>query len=233
MSYIRENLNNILNEIEDACIKSNRKKEDVILIGVTKTVDSDVIEKALSCGIEHVGENKPQEIVKKYEIIGKRAKWHLIGTLQTNKVKYIIDKVDMIHSLDRISLAEEIDKRAKSINRFIDCLIQVNISKEDTKHGVYENDVIEFIKIISDKFKNIKIKGLMTMAPYSENPEDARIHFKNLKSLSSTIKDLNLDGISMDYLSMGMSNDFKVAIEEGANMVRIGTAIFGERNYRV
>ncbi|SHH11800.1 YggS family pyridoxal phosphate-dependent enzyme [Tepidibacter thalassicus] len=231
MSYIKENLNDVLKDIENACIKANRNKEDIVLIGVTKTVDIPIMEEAIKNGIKHVGENKVQELVKKYEIIGNKVKWHLIGTLQTNKVKYIIDKVDMIHSLDRLSLCKEIDKRAKSINKVVDCLVQVNISKEESKHGIYKEDAVEFIKNISNNFKNIKIKGLMTMAPYVDNPEDARIYFRELKDLSNEIKKLNLENVYMDYLSMGMSNDFKIAIEEGSNMVRIGTSIFGKRNY--
>ncbi len=231
MHHIEKNLTNILKDIEDASVKSGRKKEDILLIGVTKTVDIPLIEEGIKYGIQHVGENKPQEIVRKYEVIGKKVKWHLIGTLQRNKVKYIIDKVDMIHSLDKVSLGEEIDKRAKGINRIIDCLIQVNISKEETKHGMYEEETIVFINHVATNFKNIRVKGLMTMAPYANDPEDVRIYFKKMKNLSEKIKSLNLEGVHMDYLSMGMSNDFKIAIEEGSNMVRIGTAIFGERNY--
>jgi pyridoxal phosphate enzyme (YggS family) len=231
LNYIKENLNNVFKDIEDACVKVNRNKDDIVLIGVTKTVDIPIIEEAIKNGIKHVGENKVQELVKKYDLIGSKVKWHLIGTLQTNKVKYIIDKVDMIHSLDRISLCKEINKRAESIDKVIDCLVQVNISKEESKHGIYKEDVIEFIKNVSNKFNNIRIKGLMTMAPYVDNPEDVRIYFRELKDLSNEIKKLNLENVYMDYLSMGMSNDFKVAIEEGANMIRVGTSIFGKRNY--
>ncbi|OPJ56880.1 YggS family pyridoxal phosphate-dependent enzyme [Alkalithermobacter paradoxus] len=228
---IKQNLDTVLKEIESHAERVGKDKKDIILIAVTKTVDISTIEEAINCGVTHVGENKPQEMVRKYEIIGKKVKWHFIGTLQTNKVKYIIDKVDLIHSLDRISLCQEIDKRAKSIDKVIDCLVQVNISKEDTKHGVMEEEAIDFIQNVSTNFSNIKIKGLMGMAPYSENKEDARVYFKKLKDLSKKIENINLHNVDMEYLSMGMSNDFGVAIEEGSNIVRVGTAIFGERDY--
>ena len=233
MSFLKQNLEIVKEDIKDACKKANKDVDNVVLIGVTKTVDIPVIEEAISLGIKHVGENKPQELVRKYEAIGDKAKWHLIGTLQTNKVKYIIDKVHMIHSLDRKSLCDEIQKRAEGVNRVINCLVQVNISNEETKHGLNKEDVIPFIKDVVSNYKNIKIKGLMTMAMYSDNPEETRWVFKSLKELSDEIKNLNIENVDMDYLSMGMSNDFKIAIEEGSNMVRVGTSIFGERNYDI
>ncbi|MCT4508513.1 MAG: YggS family pyridoxal phosphate-dependent enzyme [Tepidibacter sp.] len=231
MDYIKQNLDEVLGGINNSASKANVNPKDIILIGVTKTVDIPIIEEAIGLGITHVGENKPQELVRKYDVIGDRVKWHLIGSLQTNKVKYIIDKADMIHSLDRISLCEEINKRAKSINKVMDCLVQVNISKEETKHGLFKEDVIDFIKTVSSKYKNIKINGIMTMAPYVDSPEDVRIYFKDIKKMSKEIEELNLGNVDMKYLSMGMSNDYKIAIEEGANMVRVGTSIFGKRNY--
>ncbi|HCU2997451.1 TPA: YggS family pyridoxal phosphate-dependent enzyme, partial [Clostridioides difficile] len=178
-----------------------------------------------------VGENKPQELARKYDIIGDKLNWHLIGTLQTNKVKYIIDKVCMIHSLDRIALCEEIQKRAEQINREIDCLVQVNISKEESKHGLDREEVVDFVKEVSEKYKNIKIKGLMTMAPFIEDEDEIRGVFKGLKDLSKQIKEQNIPNVGMDVLSMGMSHDYEIAIEEGATIVRVGTSIFGERNY--
>ncbi|CAH2212773.1 YggS family pyridoxal phosphate-dependent enzyme [Tepidibacter aestuarii] len=231
MDYIKQNLDEVLGSINNSANKANVNPDDIILIGVTKTVDIPIIEEAIRLGITHVGENKPQELVRKYEVIGDKVKWHLIGSLQTNKVKYIIDKADMIHSLDRISLCEEINKRAKNINKVMDCLVQVNISKEDTKHGLYKEDVLDFIKTVSSDYKNIKINGIMTMAPYVDNPEDVRIYFKEIKKISEEIEKLNLENVEMNYLSMGMSNDYKIAIEEGSNMVRVGTSIFGKRNY--
>ena len=231
MSAIKDNLESIKSNIKKYSNKVNRNSEDVKLIAVTKTVDVDKVLEAIKCGIEDVGENKPQELARKYDIIGDKVRWHLIGSLQTNKVKYIIDKVFMIHSLDRESLCEEIQKRAEKIDRVIDCLVQVNISKEDSKHGLYEEDVIDFIKNVSNKYENINIRGLMTMAPFTENEDEVREVFKSLKNLSLDIEKLNIPKVSMNYLSMGMSNDYKIAIEEGSTIVRVGTSIFGERNY--
>ena len=231
MSAIKKNLETIKSNIKQYSIEVNRSSEDVRLIAVTKTVDVDNMLEAMEYGITDVGENKPQELARKYDIIGNKVKWHLIGTLQTNKVKYIIDKVDMIHSLDRQSLCEEIQKKAEKIDRIIDCLVQVNISKEDSKHGLYKEDVIDFIKDVSSSYKNISIKGLMTMAPFTENEDEVREVFRSLKSLSLYIDRLNIPNVSMEYLSMGMSNDYKIAIEEGSTIVRLGTSIFGKRNY--
>ncbi|MGX4598711.1 YggS family pyridoxal phosphate-dependent enzyme [Faecalimicrobium sp. JNUCC 81] len=231
MGTIKENLNYVRENIKECASKSNRNSEDITLLAVTKTVDSDSVLEAINNGVTDVGENKPQELARKYEVIGDKVKWHLIGSLQTNKVKYIIDKVHMIHSLDRQALCEEIQKRAEKIDRTIDCLIQVNISKEESKHGLEEKDVIEFIKEVSANYKNIRIKGLMTMAPFSKDENEVRTVFRGLKNLSLKIDKLNIHNVFMDYLSMGMSNDYQVAIEEGSNMVRVGTSIFGKRNY--
>lgn len=231
MESIKENLDNVRKNIEKASEKVNRLSKDVTLLAVTKTVDVDAINEAIENGVTDVGENKPQELDRKYKIIGDKVNWHLIGTLQTNKVKYIIDKVHMIHSLDRQALCEEIQKRAEKIERTINCLIQVNISKEETKHGIDEKDSIEFIKNISSNYKNIKIKGLMTMAPFTEDEEEVRSVFRRLKELSLEIDKLQIDNVDMDILSMGMSNDYEIAIEEGSSMVRVGTSIFGARNY--
>lgn len=229
---IKNNIDNIRKDIETVCNISNRNPNDVILMAVTKTVDTDDVLEAIECGITDVGENKPQELARKYEVIGDKVRWHLIGSLQTNKVKYIIDKVDMIHSLDRESLCEEIQKRAENINRVIDCLVQVNISKEETKHGLYKDEVIDFIRLVSNKYKNIRIKGLMTMAPFTEDESEIADVFNGLKNLSLEIKKLNLDRVSMDELSMGMSHDYKIALKEGATIIRVGTSIFGPRNYK-
>lgn len=231
MEFIKENIQVIKENIKLSSEKSNRNLDDITLLGVTKTVESDAIFKAINCGITDIGENKPQELSRKYDIIGDKVRWHLIGTLQTNKVKYIIDKVYMIHSLDRESLCEEIQKRAENIGRNINCLVQVNISKEDSKHGLDKENVIDFIKNTATNYKNIKIKGLMTMAPFTEDREQIRNVFRQLKELSLEIKNLNIEGVSMDELSMGMSNDYDIAIEEGSTIVRVGTSIFGKRNY--
>lgn len=232
MNTIKANLSSIRDNIKNCTKRVNRSEEEVTLLAVTKTVDVDAVLEAIDNGVTDVGENKPQELARKYEVIGNKVKWHLIGSLQTNKVKYIIDKVYMIHSLDRQALCEEIQKRAEKINKNINCLIQVNISKEESKHGIYESDVVDFIKHVSANYKNIKIKGLMTMAPFSEDEEEVRDVFKGLKQLSIEIDKMNIDNVSMEYLSMGMSNDYEIAIEEGSNIVRVGTSIFGKREYK-
>ncbi|MGL5506627.1 MAG: YggS family pyridoxal phosphate-dependent enzyme [Paraclostridium sp.] len=230
MNYIKSNIEHIKKEISNCC-KNEEKEVDVNLIAVTKTVDVDAINIAIDAGITDVGENKPQELSRKHDIIGDKVRWHLIGSLQTNKVKYIIDKVYMIHSIDRLSLCEEIQKRAENINKTINCLVQVNISEEESKHGISKDEAIEFIKNISSNYPNIKIKGLMTMAPYTSDEYLIRSIFKGLKDLSIKISEEKIENVYMDELSMGMSNDFKIAIEEGATLVRVGTSIFGERDY--
>ena len=230
MNYISKNIDYIKSEIINSCKKVNREN-GTNLIAVTKTVDIDAINEAIESGITDVGENKPQELARKYDVIGDKVRWHQIGSLQTNKVKYIIDKVYMIHSIDRLSLCEEIQKRAEKINKTINCLIQVNISEEESKQGISKDEAIDFIKTISEKYKNIKVKGLMTMAPYTEDESIIRDTFKGLKDLSEEISRENIENVYMDELSMGMSNDFKIAVEEGSTLVRVGTSIFGERNY--
>ena len=232
MGTIKENIFNIRKEIEYTAKNCGRNPEDIKLIAVTKTVDSEKVEEAIeTAGIDCAGENKPQELVKKYEVLGDRLQWHLIGTLQKNKVKYIIDKATMIHSLDKISLAEEIQKRAESIDRVMDCLVQVNISGEESKHGTTPEEAAELIKWVSENCENIRIKGLMTMAPFDASEDEIRGIFRGLKDLSVKIDEMKLKNVEMKEFSMGMTNDYKIAIEEGATMIRVGTAIFGKRNY--
>ena len=226
--YIRDNIEVILQRVEAAAHKSGRRAEDIKVIAVTKTVDENRILKALENGLYDLGENRVQELCDKYEKIDKRCNWHLIGHLQTNKVKYVVDKVKMIHSLDRMELALEIQKRAEKAGRIIEVLVQVNIAEEESKFGMEKKMVSDFLKEIG-KFPNIKVKGLMTIAPLSQNSEEIRWVFTELRKLHIDITQENIDNIDMDYLSMGMSNDFEAAIEEGSNMVRIGTAIFGKR----
>lgn len=228
---IKSNIEKIKDEIASICNDCGKNPQEVNLMAVTKTVDVDAVFEAIDAGITDVGENKPQELARKYEVIGDKVNWHLIGTLQTNKVKYIIDKVTMIHSLDREVLCEEIQKRAEKIDRIIDCLVQVNISKEETKHGLYKDDVVDFVKMVSEKYPNIRIKGLMTMAPFIEDDEVIESVFKGLKDLSLEIDSLSLKNVEMSTLSMGMSHDYHLAIKHGATIVRVGTAIFGSRNY--
>jgi len=227
---IKDNLLIIEENIEKALKNSGRLDDEVQIIGVTKTVDVDKINEAISLGIKNIGENRVQELTKKYDVIGNNVNYHLIGHLQSNKVKYIIDKVELIHSLDRMSLAKELDKRAKQNDLIIDTLIQVNVAEEASKFGLKVEEVIPFIEKIA-KFKNINVKGLMTIAPYAEDPEDIRWVFRDLRKLSHDIQDKGYEHVSMEILSMGMTNDYTVAIEEGSNMVRIGTGLFGKRNY--
>jgi pyridoxal phosphate enzyme (YggS family) len=228
---IKENLSKVRSSIDEACSKAGRDSSEVTLLAVTKTVDIDAVNEALENGVSDVGENKPQELMRKYEQIGDKLNWHLIGSLQTNKVKYIIDKVSMIHSLDRESLCEEIQKQAEKIGRIIPCLVQVNISREESKHGLYMEEVLDFVRKVSIKYKNITISGLMTMAPNTEDEDEIRATFRGLKELSNEIDAQNIPNVNMDELSMGMSHDYKIAIEEGSTMVRVGTSIFGARNY--
>ncbi len=230
--FIGRNIEKLNEKIRIAASKSGRQPDDITVIGVSKTVGADRISKAIQAGLFDFGENKVQELVNKYETIGSACRWHMVGHLQTNKVKYIIDKIDLIHSVDSIRLAKEIDRQASKVGIKSNILVQVNIADEESKFGIGADETITFIKKIAE-YDNIYIKGLMTIAPYSENPEDVRWVFKALKKLFIDISRENTDNISMDYLSMGMSNDFELAIEEGSNMVRIGTAIFGKRDYMV
>lgn len=200
------------------------------IIAVTKTVDIQIIKKSIELGVTDIGENRVQELEKKIDILQNDVKYHMIGHLQTNKVKYIIDKVNLIHSLDRISLAKELDKQAKKYNLNIDTLIQVNVAQEESKFGLSVEEVIPFIEKVLN-FSNINIKGLMTIAPFTEDETFLRGIFRKMKRLQRDIENKNYKEVSLDYMSMGMTNDYKIAIEEGSNMVRIGTGIFGKRNY--
>ena len=228
---IARNYLDVKAKVEKAAIKSGRKPEDVTLIAVSKTKPVSEIKQAVEAGAHRLGENRVQEVMEKYDSL-PGVEWHLIGHLQTNKVKYIIDKVKMIHSVDSLKLATEIDKRAKQHNTSMDILIEVNIGGEESKSGVAPEDTENLCLEIA-KLENIHIKGLMTVAPIVENPEDARVYFRKMNKLFVDIRDKNYDNINMTYLSMGMTHDFEVAIEEGANIVRVGTAIFGKRNYNI
>ncbi len=227
---VKDNLKLVQASIEQAR-QNSCEKQEVTLVAVTKTIDVGPMKEVLKEGVACFGENKVQEILSKYEKFPDTVKWHLIGTLQSNKVKYIIDKVEMIHSLDRISLAKEIDRRAKEIGVVMKCLIQVNISQEESKHGLDKAEALKFIEEVAQNFSHIQVLGLMGMAPFVEDAEEARPYFRQLKGLFEEAKNLNLGTGQMKYLSMGMTNDYTVAIEEGSNMVRVGTGIFGKRNY--
>lgn len=229
---IRENLETVEQRIKEACRKAGRLREKVTLIAVSKTKPVSMIQEALDAGIIEFGENKVQELAEKYEVFPKDLHWHLIGHLQTNKVKYIVDKAVLIHSVDSLKLAEQIEKEAEKRNILCNILIEVNIADEDTKFGVRAEEVAPLIREIS-RLPHVRVKGLMTVAPFVDDPEKNREHFRKLRQLNIDIKSKNIDNVTMDVLSMGMTGDYEVAIEEGATMVRIGTGIFGERNYAV
>ena len=230
MASIKENIENVNAKIEAACQRSGRKREDVLLLAVSKTIDVPRIKEAVACGLTELGENKVQEIMDKYEPMGNGVKWHLIGHLQTNKVKYIIDKVVLIHSVESFKLAEEISKRAVQKGVTANVLVEVNIADEESKFGVKPDECEQFIKDISI-LPNIIVKGLMTVAPAVENPEENRKYFRQMKQLLVDINSKKIDNVNMDVLSMGMTGDYEVAIEEGATIVRVGTGIFGARFY--
>jgi len=229
---LKNNLEQVKSNIKAACERSGRNYEDVTLIAVSKTKPLSDIEELITYGATEFGENKVQELTDKYENVSTKVNWHLIGHLQTNKVKYIVDKATLIHSVDSVRLASEIEKEANKRGVIANILIQVNIAHEDTKFGINEDEIYDLINEIKN-FEHIKIKGLMTIAPFVENPEENRIHFRNLYQLLLDIKSKNIDNIDMSILSMGMTNDYEIAIEEGATMVRVGTGIFGERNYNI
>ena len=227
---IAEQLQYVQNEIKEACKRSGRNPEEVTLIAVSKTKPVSMIQEAMTAGQLVFGENKVQELCSKYEELPKNLEWHLIGHLQRNKVKYIVDKAALIHSVDSVRLAETISQEAIKHNCTVPILIEVNVAEEDTKYGVSVEETLPLIEEIM-KLPNIQIKGLMTIAPYVANPEENRMIFRKLKELSVDIKAKNMNNVIMDILSMGMTNDYQVAVEEGATMVRVGTGIFGERDY--
>lgn len=227
---LKKQLAYVENEIEKACVRSGRNRNEVTLIAVSKTKPVETLQEAYDLDVRFFGENKVQELVDKYKVLPQDIHWHMIGHLQRNKVKYIIDKVDCIHSVESIRLAETIEKEAAKHNCFIDVLIEVNVAGEDSKFGITPEEVPTFVEEIA-KFPHLRVKGLMTIAPFVDNPEENRPVFKALKKLSVDIATKNIDNVSMNVLSMGMTNDYQVAIEEGATMVRVGTGIFGERNY--
>ena len=206
--------------------------KDVTLIAVSKTKPIEMIEEAMEAGARVFGENKVQELCDKYEQLPKDLHWHLIGHLQRNKVKYIVDKAELIHSVDSLKLAEEISKEALKKNVEVNILIEVNVAEEESKFGVSVEETLALVEEIA-KLPGIHIQGLMTIAPYTTDPEENRPVFRTLKKLAVDIKKKNIDNVCMDVLSMGMTGDYQVAVEEGATLVRVGTGIFGERNYEV
>lgn len=229
---IKGNLKQVEEKIENACVRAERNREDVTLIAVSKTKPIPMLQEAYEYGCRHFGENKVQELVDKYEVMPKDIKWHMIGHLQRNKVKYIVDKVYLIHSVDSLRLAEEISKEALKKQVTVNILVEVNVAGEDSKFGTTTQEALELVQAIS-ALPGISIKGLMTIAPYVENGEENRQYFVKLRQLSVDIMRKNIDNVSMDVLSMGMTGDYQVAVEEGATYVRVGTGIFGERDYTV
>ena len=225
---IAANINMIKQRIAAAALKCGRNSDSIKLLAVTKTIPTEYIIKAIDAGITMLGENYVQEAKEKITVLGQCAQWHMIGHLQTNKAKYAVNLFDYIHSVDRLELAQELDKRAGLIGRKINILIEVNVSGEKTKNGIPATTAIDLIKVTS-KLENLSVCGLMTMAPYSNDPENARPYFCALRNLRDNISRQQISGIQMEELSMGMTDDFEVAIEEGATIVRIGRAIFGER----
>ena len=219
-----------LNEINDNLKKFASHGEKPQLIAVTKTVDIERIREAIDCGVTDIGENKPQEMSWKYDELKDSVNYHMIGHLQSNKVKDVVGKACLIHSLDRMSVLKEIEKRASAINKSQDCLIQLNVAEEEQKSGLYLDDLDSFIEEI-EKYEYVKVKGLMSIAPFAEDPEEIRWVFRKMREIYDKIKNTEYKNIEMKYLSMGMSHDYKVALEEGSNMVRVGSFIFGKRNY--
>jgi pyridoxal phosphate enzyme (YggS family) len=226
VEIIKKNLEIINEKIKNAALKVNRNPEEIKLVAVTKAATIEQIKKAISAGIKIIGENKVQEAKEKYQILSADIEWHLVGHLQTNKVKYAIEIFNLIHSVDSIKLAKEIDKRSLQFGMITNVLVEVNVSGEETKYGIKPEEVKLFLKEISE-FSRIKVRGLMTIAPMAEDTEEVRPYFRKLRELFKEIKIKSIKNIKMDYLSMGMTEDFEVAIEEGANMVRIGRGIFG------
>ena len=230
---IKENINQVKMKMAEACERSHRDISKVALICVSKTKPVELLMEAYEAGARDFGENKVQELVEKYEAMPKDIRWHMIGHLQRNKVKYIVDKVFLIHSVDSLRLAEEISKEAVKKKVEVNILIEVNVAGETSKFGASSNaDAMQLVKNIA-VLPNIHIKGLMTVAPYVDNSEENRIYFANLRELAVDIRAENIDNVSVDILSMGMTGDYEVALEEGASYVRVGTGIFGERDYSI
>ena len=230
MEDIRKNLETVRAQISEAAEIAGRKSEDVILVAVSKTSTPEEVNTAIDAGVTDIGENKVQEIMDKYDDI-KPVRWHMIGHLQTNKVKYIIDKVDMIHSVDSVKLAKEIDKRAKAAGKTMDILVQINPAEEESKFGVTIDGAGDLVREILANFENIRIKGLMSVAPIVDDPRDVKPFFDAVKAKYDELAQIDDPKLDFEYLSMGMSHDFAVAIEAGSNLVRVGSAIFGERDY--
>ena len=227
---LQDNLIQVEQNIEEACRRAGRDRSEVTLIAVSKTKPVETLQEAYDLGVRVFGENKVQEMADKYEVLPKDIRWHLIGHLQRNKVKYIIDKAVLIHSVDSLRLAQTIEKEAKKHNLTAHILIEVNVAREESKFGIFPEDLEALVDEIA-KLPHIQVDGLMTIAPFVPDPEENRPVFRELRKLSVDISAKKVDNVNMSVLSMGMTNDYPVAIEEGATMVRVGTGIFGARNY--
>ncbi len=232
MGFAADNLKEVEQRISSACLRAGRRREDVLLIAVSKTKPVSMIEEVMGEGVLDFGENKPQELRDKYEVLPKDIHWHMIGNLQRNKVKYVVGRAVMIHSVGSKELALEIEKEAAKHDIVMPCLVEVNMAQEASKGGIAPDQAMDFVREIS-VLKHIQIEGLMTIAPYVADPEENRVYFRGLRNLAVDIKNENIDNITMRHLSMGMTGDYETAIEEGATMIRVGTGIFGERNYNL
>lgn len=232
MGFIEENLKQVEQRIQAACLRSGRKREDVTLIVVTKTKPVSMIREVLALGPRDLGENRPQEMRDKHDSLPEDVRWHMIGNLQRNKVKYVAGRAVMIHSLCSKELAAQIETECARRQIIMPCLVEVNVAKEASKEGIMPESAVDFVRSIST-LEHIRIEGLMTVAPYTLDPEENRACFRALRNLAVDIEHENIDNIRMRHLSMGMTGDYEVAIEEGATMIRVGTGILGERNYSI
>ncbi len=229
---IEENYREVKKRVDAAAVKAGRNPEEITLIAVSKTKPLSDIEKLAAIGVMEFGENKPQELKEKYDQISRPVHFHQIGHLQTNKVKYVLGRSVLIHSVDSLHLAEAIEKEAEKKGLTADVLIEVNAANEETKFGVSPEETENLVRSVAG-LPHLKVRGLMTIAPFVDDPEENRPIFRRMKQLLLDIKSEKIDNTDMNVLSMGMTNDFEIAVEEGATMVRVGTAIFGERNYQV
>lgn len=227
---LKDNLKEVEENVLNACMRAGRKRKEVTLIAVSKTKPVEMLQEIYDEGVRDFGENKVQELCMKEQSLPNDIRWHMIGHLQRNKVKQVIDKACLIHSVDSYRLAEEISIQAKKKNITVPVLIEVNIAEEESKFGIHKEDTVQLVQEIAE-LENVRVEGLMTIAPYVEDPEDNRFFFRSIKQLAVDIASKNIDNVSMNVLSMGMTGDYTVAIEEGATLVRVGTGIFGARNY--
>lgn len=230
MNTIAENIRAVEEQKAEAAVKAGRDPSEILLCAVTKTHPAEMINQAIRAGVTDIGENKVQEILDKYEKVEK-VRWHMIGHLQSNKVKYIIDKVCMIHSVESLKLAREIDRRAAQHDLGMDILIEVNTAGDEAKFGVAPEDAEDLIRQILGECPHLRIRGLMTIAPYADDPEEVRPYFRKTRQLFERLSMIEHPRLDFQYLSMGMSNDYGVAVEEGSTIIRVGSALFGARDY--